>query len=132
MWVFLPCGFFSVVRHRTNEGLLLVRCRERAALDYFVARAINPDTGARVPPYPMVDPTADYPFRTVVRERVWAEFLAEETRELQADNFKAGVEARRGHDRYVWALHRIWGVLAGAFHDQRPRLDRFVLARPEG
>lgn len=128
MWLFLPCGFFSVVAHRDSfecdaeEGgiptatQVIVRCRERGPLEYF-QHACRPD-GVVIE----VNPAADYPFRATVPTVLWSEFLADQGASIMATNFKTAATQERGStDPYVGALHRVWAVLNDALSYLRPR-----------
>ena len=122
MWLFLPSGFYSVVAHRDSidptgrASRVIVRSRERAALEHFAA-TVAPEHLVAV----FEDPRADYPFRAEVPTEVWAVFVRDAAATITATNFKSAMQSRRGADAYVHALHRVWGVLADAFRDQRPR-----------
>lgn len=53
----------------------------------------------------------DYRFRMVVAKTVWAEVAQELAAEIDYGNFKDRAERRSHDDRYVDALHDVWGVM---------------------
>lgn len=109
MWIFLQVGFLSVVAHRDKPEIVLVRARQRDAVEYV--RTVLAERGGEVPEI-VRNVKADYPWRLEVRRDDFAAFLAEEARTIRADNFKNAATRLHGHSSaYVLALHEVWGVL---------------------
>lgn len=107
MWLFLKNGFFSVVQHRTDDGLLVARARHRDDADWL-AQSLNLNDAPDAAGYAVIVSFAsDYPFRVIVKREVFARFLASQAWGLDYDNFKnaaAAVDPARSpiyHD--VWA-----------------------------
>lgn len=103
MWIFTPFGFFSVVAHRDDANMLLVRARVRSDLQSFVAR-VPKHRRPRI----VTLQVADYRYRIELpREQVAklaAEFI---TKDLTYDNFKTKVAQTQGQYR-ARVYHRVW------------------------
>ncbi len=99
MWIITTQGFYSVVRHRTDDSKLLVRARTREDIEALKEQI--PDIEV------FTDATADYRWRAVVSEAQWVSALAELSTGIDYDNFKSAVGERQGYERaktygYVW------------------------------
>jgi hypothetical protein len=106
MWIFTDLGFFSVVAHREQVGVLLVRARVRSDLEAL---------RARLPLEPKIVTTnaADYRYRMLVPTETFAAVMADAVRSIDYDNFKDAVDERQGHDRAhvylgIWDHLRSW------------------------
>jgi hypothetical protein len=101
MWLFTEQGYLSIVRHRRDQGLLLVRSRDRHSLATFCAR-----TG--VDEAEIEDKqSADYRFHVTCSDGVLIDFMAAAVRDLDYDNFKTRVASTRG-SAWHGALLGIW------------------------
>ncbi|MCQ9378815.1 hypothetical protein [Methyloversatilis sp. XJ19-49] len=104
MWVFLNNAFVSIVQHREDSGLLLVRGRTDGDVQRFM--------GAHMPEGVKVErtPRADYLFRAVVpRESVDAA-MQSAVRSIDYPNFKDSVAEEARHHAYTacWsAMYRL-------------------------
>ena len=101
MWLFSETGFISMVRHRDDTDMFVVRARDRKSLVPLAARA-----GAEI----LVTADADYPYRVFASEAVVAEQLMQSLRNLNYPNFKSQVAKTRGAD-YAYRLHDVWQVM---------------------
>jgi hypothetical protein len=101
MWIFTSTGFVSVVTHRDDPDLVVVRARDRVSLEPLIER-----TGAELNPWE----SWDYAFRIVVPRRVFASWLAEQAEAIDYPNFKDSAKARRGGE-FVTALGRVWQAM---------------------
>lgn len=102
MWLFLPCGFFSVVQ-RAGETDLQVRAR--VAEDLEALRQYCPQLGPTIR-----TPQADYAYRALVSHEAWSMALAAIARTIHYPNFKNAVYQRQGARRA--ALYgRVWSIL---------------------
>jgi hypothetical protein len=103
VWIVTTRGFFSVVSHREDPRMVLVRARLREDLE-----SLTELTG---PIEILATPDHDYPFRAVVSRERWSAALVLLASEIDYDNFKNAVAARQGHERadvYRW----VWFDLA--------------------
>ena len=98
MWVFTNEGFFSVVKHRTKNEML-VRARNKKHLEAFMRRI-------RLRRKIIESAGSDYPFRIYCRREQWQAYLASYTDDLAYDNFKNSVKEPEYHDAcfYVWRI----------------------------
>ena len=104
MWVFTKDGFFSVVEHRADPQLVLIRARTK-------------DDGIRI--CKALDlkkvqctPKADYPYRVTVAKARWALYLQNAALDIDYGNFKAAMERLHPAHR-MDQLHEVWYVMAG-------------------
>jgi len=100
MWVFAKQGMYSVVQHRTNRELVLIRARVRKDLEDL--RKLQPTL-----PQVIATPKADYPFRIVAYKQDWLCALFELGRRATYPNFKAAITDKKRHD----LLLKVWGLL---------------------
>lgn len=114
MWIFTKLGFISVVAHRDEPTILLVRARSRQHIE-----AIHASMGVTRHRAPIRDtPEADYRYRFEVPREVFGPWLAKFAEGIDYDNFKNAVddhgvatnnrEVARG---YLHGLHRVWSVM---------------------
>ena len=105
MWLLTPFGFFSVVKHRTRDCLIV---RSRVHLDIRAMRDALPSVVSE----PAHTPDADYPYRLEVTRAVLADAVREFVLNgIDYDNFKnevARVQGRKRASIYgsVWAALR--------------------------
>ena len=99
MWIFLNNSFLSIVQHRKNSDLLLVRGR------------INGDIEAVFPSAKVIELcNADYRYRAEVSRHEVTLALIQEVQRITYDNFKNSVQDDLRHDAYM----RVWSVMHGA------------------
>src|SRR3954465_268323 len=102
MWLLTTPGFYSVVAHRDDPALGLVRARVEDAL--LALRELAPGID------PWFDPLADYPWRAELPRDEWARVAAALACEIDYGNFKTAVAAVQGHERAgLYAL--VWDDL---------------------
>ena len=104
MWVFTQTGMVSVVAHRDDADVMLVRARTRDHLESFLGAADAEITQM---------PSADYEFRTQISRGQFAELLAAQAMKVDYPNFKGRCD-RLPDTKYASALHRIWSVVHDA------------------
>lgn len=107
MWVFLSNAFLSIVEHKDDPALLVVRARARTDL----AR-VFPAHAGRV----AHTPGGDYAFRASVPREEVAAALHAEVRRIGYTNFKDSVKEA---DRKAACL-RVWNTMAD-FQEDRLR-----------
>lgn len=102
MWIFAKTGFISVVVHRADPALLMVRARFEGDIEAVFGDLID----VRVTPF------ADYRFRTQVGRKRFAKVLARMVDEMDYDNFKNSV-ARSDPER-VSDYMSVWAAMESA------------------
>jgi hypothetical protein len=102
MWVVTTRGFYSVVAHRDDPEMVLVRVRAREDLE-----ALDELIG---PLEILTTPERDYGFRATVPRERWSQALVLLASEIDYPNFKNAVAAKQGHERAV-TYHRVWSDL---------------------
>lgn len=103
MWLFCKSGFFSAVRHRDLDGVILVRARFEGDLERLSkAHGIRK---ARV----FHTPDADYPYRAAFAKSDWVNIVKAEAQAIDYENFKNEVHDGTARDHAymaVWASMR--------------------------
>jgi hypothetical protein len=96
MWIALSNGWLSIVSHREQSEMLLVRARKHAHTRCYFPKAEI---------YTFAD--ADYPFRADIMRTEVGEMISNYATEIQYDNFKDSV------DEYDLAnsLGNVWHVM---------------------
>ena len=105
MWVFTRSGFISVVENRDDQNTVLVRSRVRETL-----RGVP---GSQI----LHTPENDYPYRVVSDKQAFANWLAEQAKNVDYGNFKAACSDCSVE--YQDALHNVWWELADKFEHCR-------------
>lgn len=98
MWVYLNHAFLSIVAHRDDGDVLLVRARRAGDIERVFPTAEVKET-----------PAADYRFRAALPRPVVADALAGAVAEIGYPNFKASVAERDRHNAYLGC----WAVMSG-------------------
>lgn len=98
MWVFMSNSFLSIVAHRDNPNLLLVRARAAGDIEAVFPEATVERT-----------PKADYLYRASLPRSVVSAALAAEVEQIDYTNFKNSVPDPDRHDSYF----RAYSVMAG-------------------
>lgn len=101
MWIFTTKGFVSAVAHRAEPNNLMIRARARYSLDELATRS---GSSIEATPY------GDYPFRITVDRELFVEWVAEQVRDIDYDNFKNAAHDL-GDKRYDHALMRVWSAM---------------------
>lgn len=96
MWIFTSKGMISVVRHREEPQLMMVRARQSDVL-----KALFHEEKF------LITPDADYRYRMEVPQSDVINALEEELENMQYDNFKNSIE---DHD-YHTACSKVWSVM---------------------
>jgi len=105
MWLVTKVGFFSVVAHRDDPDLMLVRGRSDEDLAQLHAFAAE----RRIPlPDVLPTPTADYCCRLFVTRRDWETLAAALAAAIDYPNFK---EAVHGDPERDTAYMQMWAVM---------------------
>jgi len=99
MWIVLNDAFISVVEHRHDIDLLMVRARKEADLRTIFPVAKITHT-----------PQADYQYRCVVERAVMKDAMAREIDRIDYPNFKDSVKDNERHDAYteIWSTMFSW------------------------
>jgi len=95
MWIFTNSGFLSVVAHRDNKEVLLVRARRAGEIESIFPKAET---------FKME--SADYHYRAEIKRDEVAQVMAEQIQNIEYDNFKSSVNDNKRHDAYmgVWSV----------------------------
>lgn len=114
MWIFTGFGYYSVIQHRDDKDLLLVRARIKGDLEKL--KQYLPNLGEIVE----TKQHADYPYRALAWRVEFAEALKQAALEsIDYTNFKSGISRKQGsprHDLYM----RVWSVMK----DAEPTIER--------
>ena len=97
-WLCFNDAFLSVVNHRTDQKLLVVRARRAEHLRNIFG--LSADI--------RVAHDRDYKYRTIADRKAVAKIIASRMERINYGNFKDSVKSDRLHDLYVkfWMLHR--------------------------
>ncbi len=115
MWLFTPFGYFSVVAHRADKRVLLVRARVAKDLANLRKKYL-PSLSKTV-----LTPLADYPARATVGRKAFAKAVAKIALDIDYDNFKSEVGRVQGQGR-AHAYLEIWQ----ATRRLQPMMERFA------
>ena len=102
MWIFTPRGFFSVVAHRDDPELVLVRARAHEDLRKLIGVLGQIEI--------LETPDGDYRWRTIVTRQAWTGALVLLAAEIDYPNFKDEVAHRQGYER-AGLYGEVWSVL---------------------
>jgi hypothetical protein len=97
MWICLNKAFFSIVEHKTDKALLVVRARRPGDIETIFPRAEV-----------TVTPTRDYKYRTFASRDAVAEVFSKEITGINYTNFKNSVENDKLHGAYA----RVWTIMS--------------------
>lgn len=99
MWIMTTNGLLSIVDKDSNPNNLVVRARQRAALEaMFPGRAGDVIEGGGT----------DYEYRLILPRDVVSRAIADSVSGIDYPNFKSAVKNRALHDAYL----RVWQVMA--------------------
>lgn len=102
MWLFTTQGFYSVVEHRDDPQLLIVRSRAREDLEAL---------REQIPELELIeDDQADYQWRAIVTREQWDTAVSELTEGIDYPNFKDAVRDSQG-DARSFLYGEIWLIL---------------------
>lgn len=103
MWLFSKAGFISVVKHRDQPGMVMVRARLKEDIEAIRTLLDESDATAW-----QVTPDADYRFRLVCSQKAFAAVAAKLVSQIDYDNFKNAVHGNPVRDR---AYMRCWSAM---------------------
>ena len=106
MWLQTTDGFFSVVEHRDNDELVLIRARTREDLENLTRYDAEGFDDEHI----IEDLAADYQWRLIAPRAAWLEVLTKLTNEIDYDNFKDAVKKKQGPERASLYMN-IWTIL---------------------
>jgi len=99
MWLFTTSGFVSVVACDTEN--VMIRSRDRKSLKHFAQKTKD---------VILHTPTADYPYRIIVKRERFSSLLFDEGNAIDYANFKSEVSIHRGED-FSHALMNVWSTM---------------------
>jgi hypothetical protein len=116
LWIFSGFGYFSVIEHRQDRDLLLVRSRVKGDLELLQQKWL-PNLGDIV-----ATPTgADYPYRALAWRKEFAEAMSKAVLSIDYTNFKNGVSRTQGYARHNLYM-QVWSIMKAA-EDTLRRLE---------
>lgn len=108
MWLFTVIGFFSVIEHRDDKELLLIRARVKGDLERLKEKFL-PNLGPI-----LATPTgADYPYRALAWRSDFSNAMLKMVSHLNYTNFKSAVSKNQDwprHDLYM----KVWSIMKSA------------------
>lgn len=115
MWISTLDGFYSIVEHRDDQDVLIVRARDRHDLDRMIARL--PALSRKARRFagwgdPQYTPDADYPWRMYANRDHVTSYMRRAIDHIDYGNYKNAVAATgtRG-PRRARLYQRVWAVL---------------------
>lgn len=117
MWICTKDGFVSVVQHKDDPDVLMVRGRRKEHVTQ-VLKACGVTAA-----YQVKDRPADYAWRGVVTRFAFNEWLVSQSNAITYLNFKNEVKKTQGDTVYYRALMRVWAIMRGMTPaSQQPKL----------
>lgn len=113
MWLMTKQGFYSVVQHRDDPDVVLVRAR--AQKDIEALREQIPDLDI------YSDPHADYLWRAEVSREDWQAALVEFAEAIDYDNYKNAVQSKEHKTLYM----QVWSTMLRLQRSTRDQLGAF-------
>lgn len=107
MWVFTSIGYYSVIEHRKDPKLLLVRARVKGDLEKFRDKYLS-NLGEIT-----ITPTHDYPYRALAWKVEFAEAMKKIALDISYPNFKSEVSKKQGNHRHDLYM-KVWSVMRDA------------------
>ena len=104
MWIMTRDGFFSTVKKPNQENEVTVRARVKNDLERLMRR-LDIDTDI------IENGGTDYPFRIVMKQKLWSKYLQKTGQDIDYDNFKASLD-HKDHARHA-AYFKCWSALMG-------------------
>lgn len=101
MWIFTSNAFLSIVAHRDNTDMRLVRARSPGDIE-----VVFPEAEV------FEDKNADYQYRAIIPADDVASVLARQVLEMDYDNFKNSIPAAKQdyHDACLHVWHTMYGL----------------------
>lgn len=112
MWLFTKQGAFSIVQHRENHDLVLIRAFAKADLERLIQANLSL-TNIEI----IATPTADYHYRIIVDRNALSQILSNAGNQINYDNFKNQVSKEIGYSRFK-AYLEIHNVLKRFLEDE--------------
>jgi len=108
MWLFTLNSFVSVVRHREDPELLLVRARRRDDLIELLGKKLEKEVRE--------DLQADYRYRVILGEKAFKKIIsAYLSRRLNYDNYKAAQKPDREFLEFLYEIWRLGHEMQSSF-----------------
>jgi hypothetical protein len=101
MWIFLSNSFLSIVAHRDNPSLLLVRARHKDDITREFPHAAVSET-----------PSADYRYRAELPRHEVSAAIQAAIEDIGYSNFKDSVVEGARHEAYM----QVWRVMSALQH----------------
>ena len=105
MWMITKVGLFSIVAHRADSEIMIVRARDRKHLEQL--SSLNPTGQLEI----LDSPDADYPCRVIMDKARWGVIAEWLVYEIDYTNFKdACANCLDLSDNYIAFLHHVWAL----------------------
>ena len=113
MWLITTRGFFSVVQHRDDEGLVLIRARaleDLESLCELAGEVLDDAAKSGFSDDAIIEmDDADYRYRLITDAEAWAQVVGALTAEITYPNFKSAVTERDPDRARVYM--EVWDTL---------------------
>lgn len=96
MWLFTQRGFFSIVQHKGNPAVLIVKARVKGDIEKYWPEAVIER-----------NEEFDYLYRTNLPREAVEPVILQIVKDINYDSFKGSLEDKR---RYAWYV-RVWETL---------------------
>ena len=103
MWIFSKEGFISVVAHRDDKDILLIRGRVKEDIEDIV-NEVEKITGNRPEIIELIQ--ADYFYRIFISRSIFKKIMTSKIDGLTYDNFKSSIKDNERHNAYldIWRI----------------------------
>lgn len=106
MWIFLPGGMVSCVRHTQKPDTVLVRARTRGHIENFI--------GSGCADLVYTIDTADYKYRADVSQEMFNKRLIHHASQISYPDFKGSIPYGSEFAGYHTACTNVWHVMNDA------------------
>jgi hypothetical protein len=105
MWIFTNNAFFSIVKHRTEPSMVMVRARVKGDLEKVFGTDVDVSETT----------DSDYRFRITAPQQLVAELVKNQIEEIDYANFKNSIGSqdhlRQRYYANVWSIMDSWQEL---------------------
>lgn len=108
MWIFTNQSYLSVVQHRDDPNLVLVRARIEGDIEEIFPEA-----------FVFQEKGSDYKYRAAIEKSEVAVAIAKQIMEIDYDNFKGSIEDINRHNVYLY----VWFTMLQWQKGQLPDFD---------
>lgn len=113
MWIFTVFGFYSVIEHRDDKKLVLIRARIKGDLERLRDRYFKTEKGEVRLGEITCTPAADYPYRALAWKDEFAQAMMHMAEDVNYTNFKSAVSKESSWERHDLYM-KVWSIMKGA------------------